>query len=32
VAVLGAVGWELLSAKVGPVRQLLRWRLIQPKE
>ena len=27
VAVLGAVGWELFSAKVAPVRQLLRWRL-----
>lgn len=27
VAVFGAVGWELFSAKVAPVRQLLRWRL-----
>jgi hypothetical protein len=27
VAVFGAVGWELLSAKVAPVRQLLRWRI-----
>jgi len=27
VAVLGAVGWELFSAKVAPVRQLLRWRI-----
>jgi len=27
VAVLGAAGWELFSAKVAPVRQLLRWRL-----
>jgi len=27
VAVLGAVGWELFSAKVAPVRQLLRWRV-----
>ncbi len=27
VAVLGAIGWELFSAKVAPVRQLLRWRL-----
>jgi len=28
VAVLGAVGWELFSAKVAPVRQLLRWRMV----
>ena len=27
VAVLGAIGWELLSAKVAPVRRLLRWRI-----
>lgn len=27
VAVLGAVGWELFSAKVAPVRQLLKWRI-----
>ncbi|MGI4871216.1 MAG: hypothetical protein ACRYFX_08570 [Janthinobacterium lividum] len=27
VAVLGAVGWELFSANVAPVRALLRWRL-----
>lgn len=28
VAVLGAVGWELFSAKVALVRQLLKWRLV----
>jgi hypothetical protein len=27
VAVLGAIGWEVFSANVAPVRQLLRWRL-----
>ena len=27
VAVGGAVGWELVSAKVAPLRMLLRWRL-----
>jgi hypothetical protein len=27
VAVGGAVGWEIVSAKVAPLRTLLRWRL-----
>jgi|GEM_PF-1902065 len=27
VAVSGAIGWEVLSARVAPVRQLLKWRV-----